>query len=251
MDFLTGYESDHEDGHEEVDDSLIRCMICHLNPKVYKCPRCSILTCSLACCLSHKKSMECTGQRDRTEYVPVKEFRESNLRSDYHFLEDVLQTKRRAKLLFHKEKSSRINKNLKDPASSDLISHTKTYISQHVPAVKKIIKAALARNINLLILSPGMTKRKVNTTYYQQNVDICFWRIHVVFVTTFGFDIPDLFRVDPLDDRSDHFTIKGSLMEVCFSTVKETIRVSELLDEIFEPKPVSMFIHRDKPEFIV
>lgn len=41
--------------------------------------------------------MDCTGIRDRTEYVSSRNFKESHLKSDYHFLEDVLQTKDRAK----------------------------------------------------------------------------------------------------------------------------------------------------------
>jgi len=248
MDFLSGYESEEANGLEEVEEelekegggplSLLKCMVCHIHPKAYKCPRCHILSCSLICCKVHKVSSGCSGQRDRTEYLPIKEFKESNLRNDYHFLEDVLQTKRRAKGLFSREKPSRVNNNVSASSSSDLMSHTKAYGAQHTPAVKKLTKAALARNINLLVLSPGMTKRKVNTTYYQQNVDTCFWRVHIVFVTTSTFDIPDLFRVDPLDDRNEHFTIKGSLIEVCFPQVKESLRICDLLDDIFEPKPV-------------
>ena len=245
MDFLSSYESDDDEinDHEEGVPLSLKCMICNIKPKAYKCPRCHVLSCSLWCCKAHKAASGCSGQRDRTEYLPIKEFKESNLRNDYHFLEDVLQTKRRAKTLFSREKPSRIN-NASASTSSDLMSHTKSYGPQHAPAVKKLIKASLTRNINLLVLSPGMTKRKVNTTFYQHNVDTCFWRVHIVFVTNSSFDIPDLFRVDPLEDRNEHFTIKGSLMEVCFPQVKETLRISDLLDDIFAPKPVSLTIIR-------
>lgn len=236
MDFVSGYESDGASDHE--DQPIIKCMICNIHPKAYKCPRCHILTCSLVCCKTHKVSTGCSGQRDRTEYLPIKEFKESNLRNDYHFLEDVLQTKRRAKNLFNREKPSRPTNGKTTSTSSDLLSHTKAFSTQHSPSVKKLIKAATTRNVNLMILSPGMTKRKVNTTFYQQNVDTCFWRVHIVFIASDTFSTADLFRVDSLEERNEHFMIKGSLMEVCFPQVKETIRVCDLLDEIFEPKPV-------------
>lgn len=42
----------------------------------------------------------CDGKRDKTAYVPVSQFKEETLKSDYHFLEDVLQTRQSAKRKF-------------------------------------------------------------------------------------------------------------------------------------------------------
>lgn len=104
------------------------CMVCEESPMQYKCPRCDYLTCSLKCCKQHKIEVrnslnglllltesslwlgtdnllfdalslhhtlqtQCTGKRDRAAFVSVKDFKEKNLRSDFHFLEDILQTK--------------------------------------------------------------------------------------------------------------------------------------------------------------
>jgi hypothetical protein len=98
-----------------VDD---QCEICVDGPRIYKCPRCSVFTCSLACCKQHKSKVQggclhlaillapyrlllsqtqCSGIRDRSQFVSYRNLNETNLRSDYHFLEDVLQTKSRAK----------------------------------------------------------------------------------------------------------------------------------------------------------
>jgi len=41
--------------------------------------------------------MNCSGVRDRTEFVSSRNFKESDLKNDFHFLEDVLQSKDRAK----------------------------------------------------------------------------------------------------------------------------------------------------------
>ncbi len=41
--------------------------------------------------------MDCSGVRDRTEFVSSRNFKEADLKNDFHFLEDVLQSKDRAK----------------------------------------------------------------------------------------------------------------------------------------------------------
>jgi len=54
----------------------------------------------------------CNGQRDRTEFVNISKFNDKNLRNDYHFLEDVLQTKGSAeRTLFHINNSNNNNMN--------------------------------------------------------------------------------------------------------------------------------------------
>jgi hypothetical protein len=46
--------------------------------------------------------LNCDGKRDRVKFVGSKEMKETHLKNDYHFLEDVLQTKGRAKRTFVK-----------------------------------------------------------------------------------------------------------------------------------------------------
>ena len=66
-----------------------KCSICHHNPFKYTCPRCALRTCSLACCLTHKKTRHCTGQRDKASFKPLDAMNELDLLSDYRFLEEV------------------------------------------------------------------------------------------------------------------------------------------------------------------
>jgi hypothetical protein len=81
--------------NNEIADLPRLCDMCCLNARLYKCPRCSIFTCSLVCCKKHKTERDCSGQRDRTAFVSAGAFDERCLRSDFHFLEDVLQSKDR------------------------------------------------------------------------------------------------------------------------------------------------------------
>ena len=77
----------------------IPCQMCLLNNSIYRCPSCFYRTCSLKCCLLHKQQTSCTGKRDRAGFVPLRDFSDSTLASDFHFLEDVLQQSARGKRL--------------------------------------------------------------------------------------------------------------------------------------------------------
>ena len=83
--------------------SLPPCAICKSKSGIYRCPRCHICTCSLECCRVHKTkgNIACNGKRDRTQFCSVKGFTDSQLASDYHFLEDVLKVSESSKRLYH------------------------------------------------------------------------------------------------------------------------------------------------------
>ncbi|CAM9212509.1 unnamed protein product [Choristocarpus tenellus] len=79
---------------EEVTSSLVevkKCEVCGIHDRRYCCPRCRRLSCSLSCCLKHKKEEGCNGKRDRTKYIRVSSFTDIHLRSDLNFLEDALR----------------------------------------------------------------------------------------------------------------------------------------------------------------
>ena len=68
-----------EEECEEVDTRL--CDVCSAEVAKYKCPRCSIMSCSCACCVAHKIESGCNGKRDRTAFVPMQSFAAANLRN--------------------------------------------------------------------------------------------------------------------------------------------------------------------------
>lgn len=69
-------------------NNVSKCEMCNQNEYKYKCPRCLIKTCSLACCRQHKLEQNCNGERDKTKFVDKEEFDERLLLSDYRFLEE-------------------------------------------------------------------------------------------------------------------------------------------------------------------
>ena len=92
-------------------ESLPPCAICNAKIAIYRCPRCHTCTCSLECCRIHKKGGDskegsnnnkpCDGKRDRTQFCSLKGFTDSQLSSDYHFLEDVLKVSESTKRMYH------------------------------------------------------------------------------------------------------------------------------------------------------
>lgn len=55
------------------------CEICHAEDWKYTCPRCLIHTCSVPCVKKHKLDTQCSGERDKTAYVPLKSYNESTM----------------------------------------------------------------------------------------------------------------------------------------------------------------------------
>lgn len=115
MEFILGEEEHTCDNDKEI--AIVMCEVCSKEVRKYKCPRCGVSTCSMQCCKNHKIAVRirehsdltsilmfnqsgCTGKRERIQYVAVNEFTDKHLRADYHFLEDVLQTRVGAKRNF-------------------------------------------------------------------------------------------------------------------------------------------------------
>merc|ERR1711971_383322 len=49
--------------------------VCGKNDAKYRCPKCETVSCSLACSKVHKKlKNSCDGIRDKTKFVPIKNF---------------------------------------------------------------------------------------------------------------------------------------------------------------------------------
>jgi len=64
------------------------CAECHTHPSKYKCPRCSRPTCSLACSKSHKATTGCSGERDKTKKILLKDYGYGAMMDDYKWLEE-------------------------------------------------------------------------------------------------------------------------------------------------------------------
>jgi hypothetical protein len=48
-----------------LEPAVVQCEVCAAAAAKYKCPRCFVQTCSLACVKRHKRERECTGRHSR------------------------------------------------------------------------------------------------------------------------------------------------------------------------------------------
>ena len=62
-----------------VQPQSLACDVCREASFRYKCPRCLKKTCCLACAKRHKATDGCSGVRDKTAYVGLKQYSEINL----------------------------------------------------------------------------------------------------------------------------------------------------------------------------
>ncbi|XP_047311591.1 box C/D snoRNA protein 1-like [Impatiens glandulifera] len=140
------------------------CEECKLNPSKYKCPGCSLSSCSLPCVKAHKQRTGCTGKRQLTRFVPLSQFDDSLLLSDYHMLEEtkrVTESSRRVRMKLWG------NSHLEHPFSHG-----------------DIRKAALSRRTRLLFLPNGMSRRKENRSSFNYKLKLIKWTIEWRFQST-------------------------------------------------------------------
>lgn len=165
------------------------CSICNARDSIYTCPGCSIRTCSLLCSTSHKSATGCTGQRNKSAYVPMNKYTWGTMMNDYVFLEDV---------------GRRVGDWGKEIVKGGYVLHGysgtgrgrsgegrgrgKGRAGGHTK--RDLLKMQLeARDIDMDILPVGMERRKLNQSYWESK---CV--IHYLFLSIFynklGFTLP-------------------------------------------------------------
>ena len=210
-----------------------KCIFCN-NEGIYRCPGCSRLTCSLKCCKEHKKKYNCTGKRDRTSFVSMKDYGDTTLRRDYHFLEDVMQSKQSSRrgllrdgiLNENQEKvlqnnSNNNNKN-KNNNSKNNKNHYRedTVIGKHSRSTKKLVSEAKSRGINLILMSPGMSKRTHNSTKIVRNK--IHWQIQFVFLKLKNVEFSKISTID-------HYVNNTSYLAFHAKAIPEDMTLQDIL----------------------
>lgn len=198
-----------------VPSSQKSCQECREKPFLYQCPRCTFRSCSLVCCLAHKKRTDCNGKRDRTAFLPLGRMDDSTVNSDYFFLEDVCGQVESGKRLLQQvgAASDHANKNKrprrtsteeaqppvpdhpiiqtatrdKDPASRLGVSvqslatagATKSQPQQSQqnmnPKWRHFQQQCSKRGTNLLLMPTGLERHKSNTSHCKH--DVLHWTV--------------------------------------------------------------------------
>ena len=141
-----------------------KCEECKEKDAIYQCPRCKIRTCSLECCRGHKQRTACTGKRDRGAFLPVCKMTDNSLRSDYFFLEEVLN---------HMPRNRKRTKVDPPPSSQN----KKNCIGKKA---RRLVQQAELRGITLKIMPAMMERHKSNTSWYCAPRDMITWKLEVI-----------------------------------------------------------------------
>ncbi|XP_074574504.1 uncharacterized protein LOC141830951 [Curcuma longa] len=155
-------ESDSPSNSSTKKPSL--CDECGTNPWKYRCPGCSLLTCSLPCVKSHKERTSCTGKRKRTEFVPLAQFDDSILLSDYDMLEET--------------------KRLVESAHRTITGFGSNIRFRLPMRLHMLRNAAKRRRTRLLVLPQGMSMRQKNQSRYDRRNDCIYWTVEWRFHST-------------------------------------------------------------------
>lgn len=154
----------------KIDFRLGVCEVCNHALAKYCCPKCEVKTCGLSCLNIHKKELDCTGIRDKTKFIPLREMTDKDFMSDYCFLEEC--TRYVADRKRDKIKSYTYNKRL--PA-----------------ALYKFREAARERGTKLKFLLPNFTRNASNSSSYDRGENIIQWRIEWIFPNAENLKIVD------------------------------------------------------------
>ncbi|TKW18989.1 hypothetical protein SEVIR_5G468800v4 [Setaria viridis] len=134
----------------------------------YRCPGCARLTCSLPCVQAHKRRTACTGKRPRTDPVPLAQFDDNQLISDYNFLEETKQVRESAHRLI-----GGFGRNFGGQGGAQLPSW-----------LFFLRKAAQRRGIRLYFLPRGMARREQNRSRHNHRKDCIYWTLEWKFNST-------------------------------------------------------------------
>ncbi|KAK8516505.1 hypothetical protein V6N13_097795 [Hibiscus sabdariffa] len=146
------------------------CEECKKKASKYTCPGCRLRSCSLPCVNAHKQRTGCNGKRNATSFVPLSQFDDNLLISDYNLLEE---TKRVA------ETAERIRSKLCNTTNSSYHPRFKlTY------PLRTLRTAAASRRTKLLFLPSGMSRRETNQTQFNHWKKCISWTIEWRFHST-------------------------------------------------------------------
>lgn len=157
-------EENQEPSISSAKNQLILCEECKRKPAKYKCPGCSLRSCSLPCVNTHKQRTSCTGKKPVADFVPMSKFDDNLILSDYNMLEDV--------------------KRMAESAQRKRVKLCGNYHFRLPFPLKILRNAAASRRTKILFHSNGMSKREMNKTYYNNRKKFISWTIEWRFHLT-------------------------------------------------------------------
>lgn len=172
------------------------CGICFKEPSKYKCPSCSMQTCSLECVKLHKKEKNCLGSVDPAKFLSWKQLSEgsTHVNRDYNFLINA------GRHLDVQKETLRLNsKNLfKRPAGPGKRPPPKRQKTELEDSRIQLIKSAFPhdpptsikrKNTVIVLVPPGMSRAMANKTGYDKKAGAFVWSVEWVVLADDGREV--------------------------------------------------------------
>ncbi|KAK7413155.1 hypothetical protein QQX98_007981 [Neonectria punicea] len=167
------------------------CGICHISAPKYKCPRCNISTCSLACIKKHKAWSECTGERDATVYVKPSKLRTpAGIDHDYNFLHGIELSVERVERLLVGERALVQEEELRPQTVQEVKWKPGRDGRKRKVLVTRVLREAKGRmferflaqrlkklNITIVCAPVGMARQKENHTTLNRRTGRINWQV--------------------------------------------------------------------------
>ncbi|KAK2726713.1 hypothetical protein QYM36_007522 [Artemia franciscana] len=206
MEDLSKEDITEEDGSSRISE-MIRsrlgiCEVCSGDVAKYTCPRCSIHTCSVRCSKIHKEEIECSGQRNKTAYKPLKDFNDLDVLSDYRMLEEIGRSVDTCK----RDSTRKVTR-----IGQELTVH-----------LHKLRAACFKRNTRIRFMPSVMIKHKENTTRLDWRTNEISWRV--------SWRVPQL-GVSFVDEKFPEDNEIGATIEEHLSQLKSLENTGEDLKE--------------------
>lgn len=186
---------------------------------------------------------ECDGKRDRTKFINLKSFNDSDLTSgenksmlyaflansycvDYFFLEEVGRSSRNASRMNSALRLDSTRASKRKKSKLGLLKRSRTgasMVNPHVGpdwvekfpvATQLLVKQAEERDVSLTILAAGMTKHKQNTSYFNVRSATLYWRIEWTFA---------LSQIGPLTIVDERVSETKTLLDLLQPRITKTV----------------------------
>ncbi|KAG6614402.1 uncharacterized protein IUM83_14593 [Phytophthora cinnamomi] len=207
------------------------CVGCGKSDVKYRCPRCERITCSLQCCVGHKKQFDCNGKRDRTKFVGLKKFTDADLSSDFFFLEEISRSTNSAarsrSTLNANARRYTSNKKRKVATEQSNTGGSSGAINPDIPAdwlarfpvaVQLFAEHSAKRAVALTLLAPGMSKRARNSSYMDMKKNTLLWRVEWAFPSA---EVP----VSHSEERASEKDTLFALLSKYFTPCQENVAI--------------------------
>ncbi|KAL8802970.1 MAG: hypothetical protein Q9182_003458 [Xanthomendoza sp. 2 TL-2023] len=144
------------------------CMICHIHPYKYCCPRCSSRTCSLTCIKRHKQWASCNGIRDPAAYLKPRELATpKGIDHDYNYLTSI---------------ERQLDNAERNADSRGILLYSDNQKKLHHPVKGEVPLENAIKQCRVVIdrAPKGMSRHKQNETHWDRRAKRIIWTVEWV-----------------------------------------------------------------------